>query len=93
MPEQIALRVDLRQWPQGHQYQSLAGIRGEPAPAQLEQAAAVEQSGRFLSSIYEIDYRDMTRETWRRARASFDQAYEEFRGHLVAAWDKLEDEA
>ena len=53
---------------------------------------AVEQSGRFLSSIYEIDYREMTRETWRRARASFDRAYEEFRGHALAAWDRLEDE-
>jgi hypothetical protein len=35
----------------------------------------------------------MTRETWRRARASFDQAYAEFRGHLATAWDQLEDEA
>ncbi|MFK7869412.1 MAG: AAA family ATPase [Roseobacter sp.] len=59
----------------------------------IEMTRAVEQSGRFLSSIYEIDYRDMTRETWRRARASFDQAYEEFRGHLVTAWDELEDAA
>ena len=48
----------------------------------IEMTRAVEQSGRFLSSIYETDYRDMTRETWRRARASFDRAYEEFRGHL-----------
>ena len=59
----------------------------------IEMTRAVEQSGRFLSSIYEIDYRDMTRETWRRARASFDRAYEEFQGNLIAAWDKLEDEA
>ncbi|TMV50536.1 chromosome partitioning protein ParA, partial [Thioclava sp. BHET1] len=56
----------------------------------IEMTRAVEQSGRFLSSIYEIDYREMTRETWRRARGSFDRAYEEFRGHLVSAWDKLE---
>ena len=35
----------------------------------------------------------MTRGTWRRARATFDQAYEEFRAHVIAAWDKLEDEA
>ncbi|SLN25429.1 Sporulation initiation inhibitor protein Soj [Aquimixticola soesokkakensis] len=56
----------------------------------IEMTRAVEQSGRFLSSIYEIDYREMTRETWRRARTSFDQAYEEFRGNLIAAWDKLE---
>ncbi len=57
----------------------------------IEMTRAVEQSGRFLSSIYEIDYRDMTRETWRRARASFDQAYEEFRNHLIAAWDHIEE--
>ncbi len=56
----------------------------------IEMTRAVEQSGRFLSSIYEIDYRDMTRETWRRARASFDRAYEEFRDNLLTAWDKLE---
>ena len=57
----------------------------------IEMTRAVEQSGRFLSSIYETDYRDMTRETWRRARASFDQAYAEFKAHTVAAWDQLED--
>ncbi|MGR3385750.1 MAG: AAA family ATPase, partial [Paracoccus sp. (in: a-proteobacteria)] len=45
---------------------------------------------RFLSSIYEIDYREMTRGTWRRARASFDQAYEEFRTHVLTAWEQLE---
>jgi len=59
----------------------------------IELTRAVEQSGRFLSSIYEIDYREMTRGTWRRARATFDQAYEEFKSRLVAAWDKLEGEA
>ena len=59
----------------------------------IEMTRAVEQSGRFLSSVYEIDYREMTRETWRRARASFDRAYEEFRGHVLTAWDQLEDEA
>lgn len=57
----------------------------------IEMTRAVEQSGRFLSSIYEIDYRDMTRETWRRARASFDRAYEEFRGNVLNVWDQLED--
>jgi hypothetical protein len=50
---------------------------------------AVEQSGRFLSSVYEIDYREMTRETWRRARASFDRAYDEFREGIVRAWDQI----
>ncbi|MFN4156270.1 MAG: AAA family ATPase [Paracoccaceae bacterium] len=59
----------------------------------IEHTRAVEQSSRFLSSVYEIDYRDMTRETWRRARTTFDNAYEEFRTNICAAWDKLEDEA
>ena len=59
----------------------------------IELTRAVEQSGRFLSSIYEIDYRQMTRETWRRARLSFDRAYEEFRTHAQAAWEKMEDKA
>lgn len=57
----------------------------------IEMTRAVEQSGRFLRSIYETDYRDMTRETWRRARASFDQAYDEFKTHALVAWDNLED--
>jgi chromosome partitioning protein len=57
----------------------------------IEHTRAVEQSSRFLSSVYEIDYRDMTRETWRRARTTFDNAYDEFRTNLCAAWDKLEE--
>jgi hypothetical protein len=56
----------------------------------IELTRAVEQSGRFLNSIYETDYRDMTRETWRRARSSFDQAYEEFKGNLIGVWDNLD---
>ncbi|QUS37322.1 AAA family ATPase [Falsirhodobacter algicola] len=68
-------------------------FEGRVAEHPIEMTRAVEQSGRFLASIYETDYREMTRETWRRARASFDRAYMEFRGNLVAAWDKLEAEA
>lgn len=59
----------------------------------VEMTRAVEQSGRFLSSVYEMDYREMTRETWRRARSTFDNVYEEFRDVMLSAWDKLEDEA
>ncbi|MCE6949953.1 AAA family ATPase [Cereibacter sphaeroides] len=55
----------------------------------IELTRAVEQSGRFLSSIYEMDYRDMTRETWKRARATFDNSYGEFRDTLVAVWPLL----
>ena len=55
----------------------------------IEMTRAVEQSGRFLSSVYEIDYRLMTRETWRRARTSFDKAYEEFKGNVLSSWDSI----
>ncbi|MEJ2021719.1 MAG: chromosome partitioning protein ParA, partial [Maritimibacter sp.] len=53
----------------------------------VEMTRAVEQSGRFLSSIYEMDYRDMTRETWRRARGSFDKAYGEFKETMLPLWE------
>jgi cellulose biosynthesis protein BcsQ len=52
----------------------------------IEMTRAVEQSGRFQMSVYEQDYRQMTRETWKRARQSFDRAYEEFRNTMLAAW-------
>ena len=58
----------------------------------IELTRAVEQSGRFLCSVYEIDYREMTRGTWKRARRSFDMAYKEFIGHACTAWDHLPDE-
>jgi len=52
----------------------------------IEMTRAVEQSGRFQMSVYEQDYREMTRETWKRARLSFDNAYQEFKGTMLAAW-------
>ena len=52
----------------------------------IEMTRAVEQSGRFQMSVYEQDYRTMTRDTWKRARQSFDRAYVEFRETLLAAW-------
>lgn len=57
----------------------------------IEHTRAVEQSGRFLSSVYEIDYRDMTRETWRRARSTFDLAYAEFKETALAAWVRMDE--
>lgn len=57
----------------------------------IEMTRAVEQSGRFLGSVYEIDYREMTRETWRRARGSFDTAYADFKAVCIEAWDQLEE--
>ena len=71
-------------------FQKVFGDRVTANPIELTRA--VEQSGRFLSSVYEIDYRSMTRETWRRARTSFDQAYEEFRENILTAWEDMEDE-
>ncbi|MEN0079683.1 MAG: AAA family ATPase [Pseudomonadota bacterium] len=55
----------------------------------VELTRAVEQSGRFQMSIYEQDYRRMTRETWKRARTSFDNAYGEFRATWLAAWHHM----
>ncbi len=52
----------------------------------IEMTRAVEQSGRFQMSVYEQDYREMTRETWKRARQSFDNAYQEFKGSMLKAW-------
>ncbi|MDA0990993.1 MAG: AAA family ATPase, partial [Verrucomicrobia bacterium] len=52
---------------------------------------AVEQSGRFQMSVYEQDYRLMTRETWKRARQSFDNAYQEFREVVLRAWNEREE--
>ena len=52
----------------------------------IELSRAVEQSGRFQNSVYEQDYREMTRETWRRARASFDAAWAEARGLILETW-------
>jgi len=73
-------------------YEAFRKVFGEHlAEHPVEMTRAVEQSGRFLSSVYEIDYREMTRETWRRARDTFDRAYEEFKGNVLAAWDQLED--
>jgi len=52
----------------------------------VEMTRAVEQSGRFQNSVYEQDYRQMTRETWKRARQSFDRAYAEFIEVVIASW-------
>ena len=54
----------------------------------IEMTRAVEQSGRFQMSVYEQDYRQMTRETWKRARQSFDRAYDEFRNTLLTSWKR-----
>ena len=73
-------------------YEAFGKVFGDRLTANpIELTRAVEQSGRFLCSVYEIDYRTMTRETWRRARATFDRAYVEFRENLLAAWAGVEE--
>jgi cellulose biosynthesis protein BcsQ len=52
----------------------------------IEMTRALEQSGRFQMSVYEQNYRQMTRETWKRARQSFDRAYDEFLVTVLKAW-------
>ena len=54
----------------------------------IEMTRAVEQSGRFQMSVYEQDYRQMTRETWKRARQSFDRAYSEFLETVLKSWEQ-----
>jgi len=54
----------------------------------IEMTRAVEQSGRFQMSVYEQDYRQMTRDTWKRARQSFDRAYNEFKTIVLKAWEE-----
>ena len=54
----------------------------------IEMTRAVEQSGRFQMSVYEHDYRQMTRETWKRARQSFDRAYNEFKTTVLNSWEQ-----
>ncbi|MCL3883222.1 AAA family ATPase [Marivita sp. GX14005] len=74
-------------------YEAFGKVFGDKlAKHPIESTRAVEQSNRFLSSVYEIDYRDMTRETWRRARATFDQAWAEYHATLLPAWRTLSEE-
>lgn len=71
-------------------FESVFGDRLCEHPVELTRA--VEQSSRFLCSIYEIDYREMTRETWKRARRSFDLAYREFIDTVHEAWERMPEE-
>ncbi len=68
-------------------YNRVFGDHVSPRP--IEHTRAVEQSGRFLNSVYEMDYRDMTRGTWRRARTTFDHAYEDFIADIRHAWKEI----
>jgi cellulose biosynthesis protein BcsQ len=87
-----ALRILMTRFESGnalHQsmYDAFLKLFGdEVCRSPIEMSRAVEQSGRFQMSVYEQDYRQMTRETWKRARHSFDMAYQEFKGVALQAW-------
>lgn len=71
-------------------YEAFGKVFGDKlASHPIEATRAVEQSNRFLSSVYEIDYRDMTRETWRRARTTFDRAWSEFHAAMLPHWEAM----
>ncbi len=71
-------------------YEAFGKVFGDKlADHPIEATRAVEQSNRFLSSVYEIDYRDMTRETWRRARTTFDRAWAEFHAAMLPEWQAM----
>lgn len=52
----------------------------------LEWVDLLEQTGSLRDSVYEFDYRQMTREDWKVARHSFDLAYIEFKDLLMPTW-------
>jgi len=69
-------------------FRNVFGDRLAPHPVRL--TTAIEQSGRFLKSLYEMDYREMTRETWKNARASFDVAFADMMEVVGAVWPDLD---
>nr|WP_019956789.1 AAA family ATPase [Yoonia vestfoldensis] len=52
----------------------------------IQSTRALEQPGRLLRSIYEIDYREMTRDSWRSSRANFDRAWSDCHDAILPAW-------
>jgi cellulose biosynthesis protein BcsQ len=91
-----AIRILMTRYEPGNPlHQSMAEFYGGLFGAEfcrqpIELSRAVEQAGRFQKSVYEQDYREMTRETWKRARASFDAAWAETRAALLDVWSARE---
>jgi cellulose biosynthesis protein BcsQ len=87
-----AIRILMTRYEPGNPlHQSMAEFYGglfgvEFCRHPIELSRAVEQAGRFQKSVYEQDYREMTCETWKRARASFDAAWAETRAALLDVW-------
>ncbi|MEO0622204.1 MAG: AAA family ATPase [Pseudomonadota bacterium] len=53
-----------------------------------EFTALVGQAGERVSGIYEADYTDFNRDTYRRGRESFDRTYLEMKRLLVGCWER-----
>ena len=68
-------------------YAEIFGDRLTPHP--VEDTRLVQKSGPIQPSIYEMDYRDLTRDVWRAARSSFDSAYTDFRADILSVWDRI----
>lgn len=68
-------------------FAKIFGDRLTPNP--VADTRLVQRSGPIQPSIYEMDYRDLTRDVWRSARSSFDRAYEDFRTCVLSVWDRI----
>ncbi len=53
-----------------------------------EYTALVGQAGERVSGIYEANYGDFNRDTYRRGRDTFDMTYIEFKKLLVGCWER-----
>lgn len=57
-----------------------------------EYTALVGQAGERVSGIYEANYGDFNRDTYRRGRETFDKTYIEFKKLLVGCWERDREE-
>jgi chromosome partitioning protein len=60
------------------------------APHRQGYTALVGAAAGQVAGIYEADYRDFNRETYARARETFDATYADFKRLLVGAWRRDE---
>lgn len=62
------------------------GYGADLAAHPLEWVELLDQADDFRESVFETDYRQMTREEWKTARRSFDLTYAEFRETVMQVW-------
>ena len=68
------------------------GYGADLASHPIEWVDLLDQPDEHRSSVFEFDYRQITREEWKAARRSFDNAYAEFRETVMQVWAKLDPE-